>query len=99
MRNFIKTVAIFTCHAGSADSVQDILVHMAAASRKEPGNLRWDLWQDQTDPARFVVDELYRDPAAAAAHRETPHYKKYAAAVGDLADRLVVRVNPVDIGS
>jgi quinol monooxygenase YgiN len=93
----IKTVAIFTARADNADKVQDLLVHMAAASRTEPGNLRWDLWRDQTDPTRFVVDELYKDAAAGEAHRETPHYKKYASAVADIADRLVVRVDPIDI--
>ena len=93
----VKTVAIFTCRAGAADAVRDLLVQMAAASRGEPGNVRWDLWRDQGDPVRFVVDELYRDATGAAAHRKTPHYKKYAAAVDSLAERMVLSVDPVDV--
>ena len=44
------------------------------ASLKEPGVVRFDVVQQQDDPARFVLVEIYRDAAAAAAHKETPHY-------------------------
>jgi len=40
----------------------------------ELGVLRFDVLQQQDDPARFVLVEIYRNPAAAAAHKETPHY-------------------------
>jgi autoinducer 2-degrading protein len=46
----------------------------ARASRLEPGVLRFDVLQQADDPARFVLVEIYRDAAAQAAHRETPHY-------------------------
>ncbi|WP_267898284.1 putative quinol monooxygenase [Teichococcus wenyumeiae] len=52
-----------------------LLNGMTAASRAEPGNLRYDLWQDQTDPGRFVLDELYVDGEAVAAHRATPDFQ------------------------
>lgn len=43
-------------------------------SVREPGNLRFDVLHSEDDPARFVLIEVYRDAAAAAAHKETPHY-------------------------
>jgi autoinducer 2-degrading protein len=46
----------------------------ARASRLEPGVLRFDVLQQTDDPAQFVLVEIYRDAAAQAAHRETPHY-------------------------
>lgn len=46
----------------------------ASASLLEPGVLRFDLLQRADDPARFVLVEIYRDDAAAAAHKETAHY-------------------------
>ena len=36
---------------------------MVGPCRAEPGNLRWDVWQDRDDPNRFVLDELYADDA------------------------------------
>jgi autoinducer 2-degrading protein len=46
----------------------------AAASRQEPGVLRFDVLADPGDPAHVVLVEVYRDDAAAAAHKETGHY-------------------------
>ncbi|VGO17295.1 (4S)-4-hydroxy-5-phosphonooxypentane-2,3-dione isomerase [Pontiella desulfatans] len=42
-------------------------------SMLEPGIARFDFLQD-ADPNRFVLVEVYRTPADAAAHKETPHY-------------------------
>ncbi len=68
------------------------------ASRAETGNLRWDVWRDQADPTRFVLDELYIDNAAVAAHRASPHFAAYLARIGDLAERTAWVVDPVDLG-
>jgi len=46
----------------------------ARASLKEPGVARFDVVQQQDDPSRFVFVEVYRDAAAATAHKETGHY-------------------------
>ena len=46
----------------------------ARESVKEPGIARFDIVQQQDDPTRFVLVEVYRDAAAPAAHKETNHY-------------------------
>jgi quinol monooxygenase YgiN len=56
----------------------------AAESVKEPGIARFDVVQQSDDPTRFVLVEAYRDAAATAAHKETAHYKKWAAAVAEM---------------
>lgn len=53
----------------------------AAASRQESGVLRFDVVQDREDPAHVVLVEVYRDDAAAAAHKETEHYAEWRDAV------------------
>lgn len=65
-----------------ADFVEASLANQAA-SALEPGALRFDLLRDRADPARFVIYEVYRDADAAAAHKETPHYLAWRAAVAD----------------
>ncbi len=47
------------------------------SSIKEPGNLRFDLVQDASDKTKFVIYEAYESDEAAAAHKETAHYKKW----------------------
>jgi len=46
----------------------------ARASLAEPGVVRFDVQQQADDPTRFVLVEVYRDAAAATAHKETRHY-------------------------
>src|SRR3984885_13452739 len=56
----------------------------ARASLAEPGVLRFDVIQDQADPAHVVLVEVYRDDEAAAAHKQTPHYAAWRAADADM---------------
>jgi (4S)-4-hydroxy-5-phosphonooxypentane-2,3-dione isomerase len=46
-------------------------------SVQEKGNIRFDLLQDANDPTKFVLYEAYNSEAAAAAHKETGHYKRW----------------------
>ena len=60
-----------------ADQLEAFLVATeanAAASRQEPGILRFDVLTDRTDPTHVVLFEVYRDDQAVAAHKETAHY-------------------------
>ncbi len=44
---------------------------------QEPGNLRFDVLQQEDDPNRFVLYEVYRDQAGADAHKQTAHYGRW----------------------
>lgn len=92
-----KITAILTAKPGQAPALEALLKGMTGPSRAEPGNLRYDLWRDQDDPNRFVLDELYADSGAVQAHRQTPHFKTYLSLIGDLADRVAVVSRGVDV--
>lgn len=49
----------------------------ARNSIQEPGAIRFDVLQQVDDPNSFILLEIYRDEAAAAAHKETPHYARW----------------------
>jgi (4S)-4-hydroxy-5-phosphonooxypentane-2,3-dione isomerase len=59
----------------------------AQASVAEPGVLRFDVIQDQDDPAHIVLVEVYRDEAASAAHKLTPHYAAWRDRVAEMMAR------------
>ena len=46
----------------------------ARQSRQEPGLARFDVVQQEDDPTRFALYEVYRSDAAIAAHKATAHY-------------------------
>lgn len=56
----------------------------AQASLREPGIARFDVLQSQDEPAKFLLVEVYRTPASAQAHKETPHYARWRDAVAGM---------------
>ena len=52
--------------------------------RDEPGCLRFDVLQDNSDPNRFFFYEFYVDEAAVDAHRAAPHYARWRAAAAEV---------------
>ena len=52
-------------------------------SIKEPGNLRFDVLQDDEDPSKFVLYEAYESEEASSEHKKTPHYLKWREKVAD----------------
>ena len=56
----------------------------ARESVKEPGISRFDVLQDQENPNRFVLNEVYRTIEDPASHKETAHYKRWKAAVAEM---------------
>jgi autoinducer 2-degrading protein len=83
------------------DRVDDFLAASrvnAAASRQEPGVVRFDVVQDLADPSHVVLVEVYRDDDAAAAHKDTDHYATWRDAVAPwmAAPRTSVKYRAVD---
>jgi autoinducer 2-degrading protein len=79
-------IAIVHCHVRPEDVEAFRAASRANAteSRREPGVLRFDVLQETEDATRFVLVEVFRDPAGAAAHRETPHYQRWRDAVAPM---------------
>ena len=56
------------------EAFKEATIENARQSRKEPGIARFDVIQQNDEPTRFVLVEVYRSVAATTAHKETPHY-------------------------
>jgi quinol monooxygenase YgiN len=52
-------------------------IENAQESVREPGVARFDVIQQQDDPTRFVLVEVYRSAADPGLHKETTHYQKW----------------------
>ena len=69
---------------GSVEAFKDASLENARNSVKEPGVARFDVIQQQDDPARFMLVEVYRTPEDPAKHKETAHYATWRATVADM---------------
>ena len=73
----IVLVAKYTVKAGQGDQVEAALKRMAPLVKAgEPGCTLYHANRSTEKPDLFLLYEHYRDEAALAAHRETPHFKE-----------------------
>jgi autoinducer 2-degrading protein len=56
------------------DAFKEATLVNASNSVKEPGIARFDVIQQEDDPAHFVLIEVYRNEEATARHKATAHY-------------------------
>ena len=68
----------------SVEAFREASIENARNSIQEPGVARFDVIQQQDDPTRFVLIEVYRTPEAPGRHKETPHYQKWRDTVADM---------------
>ena len=66
------------------ESFRQACIENASNSVKEPGIARFDVLQDNEDPTRFILVEVYRTPEDPAKHRETAHYQKWRDTVAEM---------------
>jgi quinol monooxygenase YgiN len=68
----------------AVDAFRAASIENAENSVKEPGVARFDVIQQQDDPTRFVLVEVYRTPNDPARHKETTHYQKWRDTVAEM---------------
>jgi quinol monooxygenase YgiN len=83
------------------DAFKQATIINAENSAKEPGVARFDFMQQQDDPSKFVLYEVYRDADAPAKHKATAHYNAWLEKVGDMFEEprtraLYTNVSPSD---
>lgn len=55
----------------------------ARNTRREPGNVRFDVLRTEEDPSRFMLYEAYHTKDDIAKHQQTEHYARWKNAVAD----------------
>jgi quinol monooxygenase YgiN len=60
------------------EDVAEFLRNLTEASRQEPGCICYIPHRIEGDPDAVLIYEQYKDSAAADAHRQSPHFTKYA---------------------
>jgi quinol monooxygenase YgiN len=89
----MTTIVVFARIKARQDSVESVkseLLKMVEPTRKETGCITYQLHQDNEDPAVFVFYEIWDSAASLERHKDTDHYRHYAATVLGLIEERVV---------
>jgi quinol monooxygenase YgiN len=95
----VKIIAFVTVKPGSEDAYVEAVRICAAASRKEPGALHYELWREADGERRYVFNELFSDDSAVRHHMASDHFKAFALATADLtvAPPTIIQNYPIDV--
>jgi quinol monooxygenase YgiN len=61
----------------SVEAFRQASLENARNSVQEPGIARFDVIQQENEPTRFVLIEVFHSAEGQAAHRDTAHYKTW----------------------
>ncbi len=61
----------------------DAILDNARNTRREPGNVRFDVLRAEEDPNRFLLYEVYRQKEDFAKHQQTEHYLRFKNGVAE----------------
>jgi autoinducer 2-degrading protein len=96
---YVVAVTIFVKPPNLAPFIEATLDN-ARYTRKEPGNVRFDVSQAEDDPTRFLLYEVYRETDDFAKHQQTEHYARWKNSVADwmAQPRVGVKHKPIFFG-
>jgi quinol monooxygenase YgiN len=94
----LQAIARYVVPEGNHGQVLGLLRELATQSRREPGNISFDVYENVDDPTRVVLLERYESREAFAAHRETPHFHALVLnkIVPLLTERIVEELDAAD---
>ena len=70
--------------AEMVDAFKQVSIENAKQSVKEEGIERFDVIQQEDDPTRFILVEVFKTEEAPVVHRATAHYAKWRDAVVEM---------------
>ncbi len=96
---YIVSVNLFVTPP-NVDAFIEATLDNARNTRKESGNIRFDVSQGEDDPTRFLLYEVYQTKEDFAKHQQTPHYFRWRDAVKDwmAQPRQGVKLHPLFYG-
>lgn len=73
----IATLVFVDVKPECVEAFRAITVYNHDNTRKEEGNVRFDVLQNNADPTKFTLVEVFRDEEAAKFHKTTEHYLRW----------------------
>ncbi len=88
----------FSIKPDHIDAFRQIVIRQAINSKThEPGCLQFDVCEDPAKPGHFFLYELYTNPAAFDAHKQTPHFTEFSSSVeGMIESKEVCGLNRIE---
>ncbi|MCQ9326334.1 putative quinol monooxygenase [Neisseria dentiae] len=77
----VKIAATIVVKPEHRQELLGVFQQLVSASRRETGNLRYDLHQDIENPNRVVFFEIWQSQAAVDEHGQSAHFQNFLKAI------------------
>ncbi|OSI33324.1 putative quinol monooxygenase [Neisseria dumasiana] len=77
----VKIAAMIVVKPEYRQELFDEFLQLVSASRREAGNIRYDLHQDLENPDRVVFFEIWKSQAAVDEHAASAHFQAFLKAI------------------
>jgi quinol monooxygenase YgiN len=77
MKNEVICLSQMTAKRGKEDQLRKALKALVKLTLKEPGCLAYELWQDSSNRAIFIMYERFKDRAALKRHLKKLYIQKF----------------------
>ncbi|MDU1889441.1 MAG: putative quinol monooxygenase [Dysgonomonas sp.] len=88
----LKIVAAIAVKASYQEELEKVFRSLVDETRKEAGNVSYDLHQDLQNPLKYTILEVWKSQDAIDSHNESAHFKAFVAAIENKVDSLAVEV-------
>ncbi len=72
----LRVIARVKARPGKVDELLSVLSALVEPTRKEPGCISYNLFQNNQDPTDFALIEEWKNNAALESHLATKHFKQ-----------------------
>jgi quinol monooxygenase YgiN len=88
----LKIVATIVAKKAFQSELEQILRTVVNETRKEEGNVSYELHQELQNPLKYIIIEVWKSQQAIDKHNESVHFKAFVAAIDGKVDMLNVDV-------
>jgi quinol monooxygenase YgiN len=80
----ISLIPVFIAKHGSADELQQALSRLQTISRRDPGCIAYNVFNDTSSRGRFFLYEQWEDEESLAEHNRQAHVTDFLATAAEL---------------
>lgn len=88
----LKIIAAIVVKAPYQDELEKVFRSVVDETRKEAGNVSYDLHQDTKNPLKYTILEVWKSQEAIDVHNETAHFKAFVSGIEGKVDSLDIDV-------
>ena len=88
----LKIIAAIVVKAAYQEELEKVFHTVVDETRKETGNVSYDLHQDCQNPLKYTILEVWKSQAAIDEHNASTHFKAFVTAIEGKVDSLTVDV-------